>query len=199
MNRYLVTLTGRASYELPVNAHDEKDALHEAVTLLEDDGVELEEIFSSNVQCLDAPRGVIPVVEMAALVPKINEDFKNVRDWLEKHPPQNESSLSAQVQRVLDYAQRSVPIQLDPDARESMEIQKGDYIHYWGAFLDDDTTIETCEGEVMKLPENWIEKGLVTLAGLKYHRLGELLSGDYDAESLDCLVQAAVFGEIVYG
>lgn len=46
---------------------------------------------------------------------------------------------------------------------------------------------------------NWASKGLQVLADRGYHRLGELMKGDYDQESLDCLVQAAIFGDIPYG
>ena len=83
------------------------------------------------------------------------------------------------------------------------------YIAYWGRYRRHDRVIEEYiefargdhEPVVQEhaLPENWIEKGLNTLAASGYHRLGELIEGEYDAESLDCLVQAAIFGEVKYG
>lgn len=197
MPRYRVLLEGHARYELEVEADSEPDALHQAVVDLEDSGVEIEEIYSSNVEEIVKSTAVIPVVEMAALVPNIEEDFKKVRALLQE--PGNQAIPGELVIRVLDYAERAIPIRLDAESREYFEMQKGDYIHYWGAFTDDDTTIETHEGETVTLPPDWIDKGLRVLAGLHYYRLHELLSGDYDSETLDALVQAAVFGELVYG
>lgn len=47
--------------------------------------------------------------------------------------------------------------------------------------------------------KSWFGKGMQVLADRGYYRLGELMKGDYDKESLDCLVQAAIFGDIPYG
>lgn len=195
MKKYKVTARGLATFR--VEAENETAAIHQAETMFEDVDVCVFDVYSWQIEEIIEPTAVIPVVEMAALVPSIAEDFKTVRLFLSS--PSNYQLPLDEITRVLNYAECSMPIKLADDAREGMEMDMPNYIHYWGTFTDDDTTIETCDGQTVKLPENWIDKGLIVLAGIKYSRLGELLSGDYDAESLDCLVQAAVFGEIVYG
>lgn len=50
-----------------------------------------------------------------------------------------------------------------------------------------------------RLTPTMIRKGLRALALMRYKRIGELLLGNYDSGTLDALVQAAVFGRLVYG
>ena len=52
-----------------------------------------------------------------------------------------------------------------------------------------------------RVPPDWVARGLKFLAEREkpYHRLHELLRGEYDAESLDVLFQAGVLGDLVYG
>lgn len=202
MNRYKVTGHGAGRMTFYVQAEDDKHAIREAELDFEIENTDLIEISGWHVELLPEPEGVIPVVEMAALVPDIRTDFRKVRAFL--NLPGNEQTLGeesilTQMTRVLDYAERSMPIRLEEDAREGMEIDMPGYIHYWGTFTDDDTTIETCDGQTVKLPPNWIDKGLAVLAGRHYPRLHELLAGDYDCESLDHLAQAAIFDDIPYG
>lgn len=56
------------------------------------------------------------------------------------------------------------------------------------------------EGGRHVLSEGWVARGLKCLAEKPepYYRLHELLQGEYDQESLDVLVQYAVFGELKY-
>lgn len=105
-------------------------------------------------------------------------------------------------------------------------IFEGGYIDYWGLPSRDserNIVIYDCgrdedwgdeepqDSEARKrntyvLPKDWIAQGLKFLAERKdehgnprpYRRLHELLAGDYDAESLDVLVQAAIFKDLVY-
>ncbi len=195
MKKYKVTARGLATFR--VEAENETAAIHQAELRFEDVDICIFDVYSWQVEEIVEPTDVIPVVEMAALVPKISEDFKTIRLFLSS--PSNYQLPLDEITRVLDYAERSMPIKLEDDAREGMEIDMPSYIHYWGTFTDDDTTIETCDGLTVKLPPNWIDKGLAVLAARHYHRLHELLAGDYDNESLDCLVQAAIFEDIPYG
>jgi hypothetical protein len=92
------------------------------------------------------------------------------------------------------------------------------YIGYWGACDEDDAGNvivyehggepfsypdpgETPSCPVHTLDSDWIARGIKVLAELEqpYYRLHELLDGEYDQSSLDCLVQAAALGEIRYG
>jgi len=97
------------------------------------------------------------------------------------------------------------------------EIFSPGYIDYWGdAYREngeiviyefgDDADVSDKSGPRHVLPKDWIAQGLKFLAERKdehgnprpYRRLHELLAGDYDAESLDVLVQAAIFKDLVY-
>ena len=92
------------------------------------------------------------------------------------------------------------------------------YIGYWGACDKDDAgnvIVYEQGGEpfrysdpgepppcpVHTLDPDWIARGIKVLAEREhpYYRLHELLDGEYDQDSLDCLVQAAALGEIRYG
>jgi len=100
---------------------------------------------------------------------------------------------------------------------ESAIFERG-YIDYWGNPFREKGEIVVYEfgddpdgppksGTRLVLPKDWIAQGLKYLAERKdedghakpYYRLHELLRGDYDAESLDVLVQAAIFKDLVYG
>ncbi len=77
-------------------------------------------------------------------------------------------------------------------------------IRYWARPVRDNTGTIVChavDGHAYPLPENWVAAGLEFLIRRDppYYRLPELLQGHYDAESLDVLVQAALFKDIVYG
>ena len=92
------------------------------------------------------------------------------------------------------------------------EIFSAGYIDYWGDPCRENGEIVIYElddngqerGDRHVLPKDWIAQGLKYLAEKKdeygpYKRLHELLAGEYDCESLDVLVQAALFKELRYG
>jgi hypothetical protein len=104
---------------------------------------------------------------------------------------------------------------LDDEFVESMMIDMPSYIAYWGSVMqtgentfiyekDDDGQHS---GSVHTLPSDWVEKGLNILfergkqPGKRgCHRMAmDIVREDYDRDSLDALVQAAIFGELRYG
>jgi hypothetical protein len=50
-----------------------------------------------------------------------------------------------------------------------------------------------------KITEAVLRRGFEALARMQHPMLGQLLRGEYDASSLDVLVQAGLLGEVRYG
>jgi hypothetical protein len=50
-----------------------------------------------------------------------------------------------------------------------------------------------------KITEAVLRRGFEALARMQHPMLGQLLRGEYDAPSLDVLVQAGLLGEVRYG
>lgn len=110
-----------------------------------------------------------------------------------------------------------VDVELDDELVSDMESElfRHGYIDYWGYAerVEGVLTVVDAEGcDDLRDPEqlakhthtlgaDWIPKGLKVLAERDpvYRRLNELLEGEYDGDSLDCLVQASIFGDILYG
>lgn len=103
---------------------------------------------------------------------------------------------------ILSYLNCSIPIPLTDEHREYFETEYPTYISYWGLcrFSGEHEYVELLQEDLERvlIPDDWIDRGLRLLAAEGYPRLGELLMGDYDAESLDALFQAGVLGERRY-
>lgn len=108
----------------------------------------------------------------------------------------------------------NIEVEIEDRTLECMLIDLPSAIRYWGRLDRDDHGALLLfehggydEGDpespptMHKVPSDWVALGLKRLAERDppYHRLSELLSGDYDAESLDCLFQMAVLNDLIYG
>lgn len=102
-----------------------------------------------------------------------------------------------------------VEIEIEDKHIEYMEgaLFENGYVDYWADVLYDHEAqrpvIEDRDRDSARyvLPVDWVKTGLEFLIQRDppYYRLPELLQGHYDGDSLDVLVQAALFKDIVYG
>lgn len=103
------------------------------------------------------------------------------------------------LQHVLEYAQRGALVLLSDKYREYIEVDVPRSISYWGSIrYRADGAIVYCHGSRYEylLPAHWIDVGLRRLAEARHYAFSNIVEENYDAFSLDALVQMATFGEV---
>ena len=109
-------------------------------------------------------------------------------------------------ERVMKCAETAITFDISDDMRRCMELDMPGSIGYWARWDSEDERRITVLDEFDEatkyetLPTDWIDQGLARMPDQRrVECLAEIVSENFDADTLDALAQYAVFGEMVYG